>query len=1152
LSSDDTLAVLAEEVARALDPLGQALTSPEALRDFLRELGWNFSATPQPIRDIATTVQDISATVGAGITADNAPVLMAKLARLVRELDELATEPSGSFPVPDPAAFVAEFPEQLIKHLIAMYLLQQHPLLAGLLRVAGVVTDDEVAATGTRLRYRRRSFDWDRFARIVGDPFGGTRARYNWGGQDIELRLLLDDVQQIASGLGIPSRVRVLDDASFAYLTQGASTTDDRYRFVLRWHLFERIAPSKRAWLGVAVAGTPPPSPTGKAGIAVLPFVDVDFTRGIELPGDVDVVFEAEAALDSGVAVTLHPEQPVKVVSDIFTTDGGMTGLPPSTAAVSAGFEQRRETGEAVVLLGSRPGNRLEYTSLALMAGARLGAGGRPSASVELRLRGAAAVIEPGADADSFLARLLPSEGLRVGADVDVGVDSIAGLYLKGSAGLEIRYPVHISLGPIDLLGLRLALRAEPARAALPISVGADIKGRLGPVTAVVEDVGFTAVLDFEAGDKNIGIAALRLGFKPPNGVGLAIDAGVVKGGGYLFLDPERGEYAGALELTITGLLSLRAVGLITTRMPDGTPGFSLIVILTAEFVPGLQLGFGFTLVGIGGLLGLNRTIRLDALAQGVRTGSVNSILFPRDVVANAPRILSDLRAIFPPQEGRFLVGPMAKLGWGTPTIVSLSLGVIIEIPGNVAIVGVLRVSLPTEDAPILLLQVSFVGALEFDRKRVWFFATLFDSRVLWIPLGGEMGLLMAYGDDPNFVVSVGGFHPLFSPPPLPFPSPGRIVVPILSQPAARITAQGYFAVTSNTAQFGARAELFFGFDSFSVDGFIGFDALFRFSPFSFLIQVGASVSLRAFGVGMFSIHLDFTLEGPTPWHARGRGSISLFFFDISANFDFSWGESRDTTLPPIQVLPLVKAEYEKQESWRASLPPTSNLLVSIRSLDEAGDALVLHPLGTLRISQRAVPLQLMLDRVGAQRPADVNRLTVEPVSADLERRGDVGEQFALAQFKDLTDAEKLTQRAFEQQPAGIELAARGSQLVTPRAVKRVVRYEQILIDSFYKRFSRPLFLLFGGLFRHFLAANATTASALSQAHRSRVRPFADDGVAIVTERFVVANRRDNTPAVTAFASEALARDQLAREVERDPNAALALHVIPEYEAQAA
>src|SRR5205814_4644429 len=101
--------------------------------------------------------------------------------------------------------------------------------------------------------------------------------------------------------------------------------------------------------------------------------------------------------------------------------------------------------------------------------------------------------------------------------------------------------------------------------------------------------------------------ANLTFAFKPPNGVGLAIDAGVVKGGGYLYFDFDKEEYAGALELMISGWLRLTAVGLVTTRMPDGSKGFSLLIIITAEFGTGIQLGMGFVLVGVGGLLGVNR-----------------------------------------------------------------------------------------------------------------------------------------------------------------------------------------------------------------------------------------------------------------------------------------------------------------------------------------------------------------------------------------------------------------------------------------------------------------------------------------------------------------------------------------------------------------
>src|SRR4029453_18238689 len=129
--------------------------------------------------------------------------------------------------------------------------------------------------------------------------------------------------------------------------------------------------------------------------------------------------------------------------------------------------------------------------------------------------------------------------------------------------------------------------------------------------------------------------------------------------------------------------------------------------------------------------LGLNRVALIDPLLQGVRTGAVNSILFPTDVIANAPKILSDLRTIFPPQQGTFLIGPMAKVGWGTPTLISLAIGVIIEIPGNGAIGGVLKIALPTADEPLIVVQANFAGAIEFDRKRGFFFAALFESRIL-------------------------------------------------------------------------------------------------------------------------------------------------------------------------------------------------------------------------------------------------------------------------------------------------------------------------------------------------------------------------------------------------------------------------------------
>ena len=274
----------------------------------------------------------------------------------------------------------------------------------------------------------------------------------------------------------------------------------------------------------------------------------------------------------------------------------------------------------------------------------------------------------------------------------------------------------------------------------------------------------------------------------------------------------------------------------------------------------------------------------------------------------------------------------MAKLGWGSPPLVTVSLGLVIEIPGNIALLGVLTVAIPADDVAVIQLKVLFIGAIEFDKQRLYFFATLFDSRVVFLTIDGEMGLLVQWGDDANFVASVGGFHPRFSPPPLPFPSPKRIQLSLLSSSAARVNVDGYFAVTSNTVQFGAKLDLFFGLDELNVSGDLAFDALFQFSPFALIADLSGSLSVTVFGVGLFSVGVNGSLEGPTPWHFKGHGSISLLFWDLDVDVEKTWGDSRDTTLPPVAVLPLLQGELAKPQAWRAVLPDTSRLLVTVRS----------------------------------------------------------------------------------------------------------------------------------------------------------------------------------------------------------------------------
>ncbi|MGA5550465.1 DUF6603 domain-containing protein [Streptomyces pseudogriseolus] len=1171
-----TLELLAREVALALEPLEQRLREPG--RDaFFQELGLWLPGGLGPAAAAIDTAAVQIAGLGPAVVRLTDAIEDGQAQRIVTEGATLIGVLGQTFAAIDalgPAldstvtadthltdaqrarlrVDVRALPKRIVDHALIAHLEGRSRTVVEALSLLGVVENVPAVydlADPTRLPVPRRVLHFDRLLSLSTDPAELLAEVFGFGTPAFDGTKLF---RIVAEHL-------VKHEQDFFY--QGPPHQPEHPP---TFHL-------PGLSLGVDASAVPPALDIQVKGAAALEY------SAKARPSPLWTFFlEASAAFDSGLQGTVTP--PLTVT---------LRPAASLTLDVSLGAEARRENGDPILLIGRTGSSRLEFKRFAAALGLQAEAAAGGSATVEpsarLELEGGHLLIDL-AEGDGFLKTI--TGGGRIESDFALEAlwSPSTGLRLEGSGALDLAIPVHVDLGPVEIDTLYLSIGIGED-GSFPLEISGGFTTELGPIKAAVDRVGIIVTPSFPEGGGSLGPLDLDFRFKPPNGVGLSVDAGVITGGGYLFFDPARREYGGVLELEFAGLFDVKAIGLISTRMPDGSTGFSLLLIITAEFGTGIQLGFGFTLLAVGGIVGLNRRMNLQALGEGVRTGSIESVMFPRDVVANAPRILSDLRAFFPPEQGIFLVGPMAKIGWGTPTLVSASLAVIIEVPGNIAVLGVLRCVLPTTDLPLLVLQVQFVGAIEFDKQRLWFFAQLFESRVLFMTLDGGMGLLVGWGNDPDLVISVGGFHPSYKPPPLPFPVPPRIRVDLLNRPGARITVSGYFAITSNTVQFGARAEMVLGFDDFGISGHLSFDALFQFSPFRFAIAISAGVSLKVFGVGLYGIDLDFQLEGPAPFRAHGRGSISLLFFEISADFDITWGENRDTTLPPIDVLPLLAGEVAKAEGWQTRLPTgDGNPLVTLRTLPPTED-LVLHPLGSLFIRQRAIPLAVRLDRIGAQRPRDGKRFTVEPLSGSgLVRASITADKFAMAQFQDMDDATKLSRPAYEDQDAGLELVAAQGAIASARVVKRSARYEQIVIDSRLRRQpgtvrpatrtivqadglvrkvaptaapTKTLTSVSPAVFTRLLEGSSTSRSSLSQREADQRQPYApDETVQVTGQRLMVAYLRNNAQAfppaslgsaTASFRSQAAAEEALAEWVTADPALIGQLHVIPESEA---
>lgn len=1145
------LETLARVVGDALSPLADRLQGEQA-EQVLEQLGMRLpagalagAAIPQRLSESAHACAQLPPAVAALVEAvqngDEGGTVAAALQLALRigeagaAFTELGTAIDGAVQAaagltPDQRARLraaaAELPERLLHLTLIAWIEERQPTLKGGLELAGLfddvlVPDDPTDPTAPPFRLKRVRFD--RLQPLLSDPAGHLSGLYGFGTPGFDGIELFRRLKQLLDG---PDFEAILIEAP------GQPPVLEAFFF--------RLAVEPAAIPGLLLRVRIP--------------AEKDLEVTVPLGGPWSSTVSSSARFEGGIELRIHPRDGLRI-------------QPPTAAAsvdVAVGLRAENGDGSPMILIGQAGSSRFELQHFAGRLPLRLSAStGAPSPQVslgaELELKGGKIVIDA-SQADGFIGTILGGQKVEGTFELGAAYDTENGLRFTGSATIEIAIPCHLELGPLKIPALYLI--GGFREGTIPLEFSADLGFQLGPLSASVNRLGAQATISFPAAGGNAGIVQIDVAFKPPNGVGLAVDAGVVKGGGYLFLDPDRGEYAGALELVFSEWIALKAIGLINTKMPDGSKGFSLLIIITVEFGTGIQLGFGFTLIGVGGLLGLHRIAKVEPLTEGVRTGAINAVMFPENVIANAPRIISDLRRFFPPQQDVFLVGPMAKIGWGTPTLVSVTIGVILEFPSvNITILGVIRVVLPDENADVLRLQVNFIGRIEPSNKRLWFYAQLFDSRVLFITIEGGFGLLVAWGDKPNFVISAGGFHPRYDPPALPFPEPPRIAVSLLSESYARVRIEGYFAVTSNSVQFGARAELFFGVSEFNIEGHLAFDALFQFDPFFFSFSLSVSLSVTVFGVGLFSVGFSGLLEGPTPWFIQGKGRIRLLFFKISVPFEHSWGRSQDTTLDSIAVRPLLEKELHALTNWQAEVPSNNRLLVSLRKLGEDDpDGLVLHPVGRLLVSQRKVPVNFKLDKVGNQKVADYEKLVVGavlPGGAALAVTR-LEEPFAIGQFRDLDASSKLSSPGFEPLESGVAIGMPGEQVRTSRAVRRVIRYETIIVDSAFRRHVRSFFDFFGAgfaianelLFGHFLAGASVSQSVLSKRHRDRMQPF-EEVITVRPQGFTVVFTEDNRP-VDGFGatptSHAAATRYMEERVAADGGLARRVHVVPNTE----
>ncbi len=997
----DTFEVIIIEFSRLIKPLADASDQGiDGIINLCYEAGLNLKSILRDINDLGVIANNISNSYRVLRTiAESRRVEVSQipdLLNLVRNLACIFDDISNLEVFNNLGDEFKDIGKIIFDFLFLHYIQRYHPAIYDFLIFFGIISE------GRKIDQLFAKLDFNYLFEILDNPIIIARDIYKWGTDDFDFNLFLSRLQRILWHFGID-----FQNTEDIDIDLNGGLMDKKLKFPI-------ISLERGGEVGITII---PLQSTGTeaAGLAVVPLLFNIISETIQITDQWKLNIQLSSDYTTHYGIIIRPSG--------ITPHVESTSTSPSMH-VEGTIKRETPKDEKILLFGNPRSTKFEIGTISLKFGFKIDT--EASFTISLPIEGH--LVIDSSEGDGFIQKVLPKDPLYINFFLTPGYSTEKGFFVEGSAGFEYTFQINKSLGPIFINTLDLELGINSNEIVLITSVTGGVS--IGPVTAVVQKIGLKTII--ELGKPGLlGKADLSLGFKPPSMIGFGIDTESVKCWGMLEIDPPN--YAGGFGLTLVDKIAVAAYVLISTELPDGKPGFSILMSLMAEFTPGIQLGYGFVLNGIGGLFGFNRRFCEEALREGLQTGETTRIM-KTDLSEDSANILTALRAMYPPCEGYYVFGPMVSLFWGgAKKIIEFRGGVFIEIggPGRVVILGSVHSVLPNKDSPVIELNVDTLGFIDFGKKTLAIDGVIYNSKILnKYSLSGEMVLRVSWGNNPVFVVSLGGFHPRARHIPPDIRKTKRIMVSF-GKKNPRISLSSYLAITSNTFQTGSDLDLYYKKKGFTVTSNLGFDALIIFSPFSFEVDIYARAKVKKGGSTLLSIDLKLDLTGPNPYRVKGYGKFEICKVDVKVKFDKTFGDKISESLPTVSPAAMLREELLQSHPLLEIPPWASKGVVLTKDAEK-----YLDPLGTVIWTQTRVPINIRLDRCGKGKPPPREKklnLEVHWVKStgevDLVEVLDnpPKEFFPPGQWKDMgSDSAKLAAIPFEKWPSGVSYAGPG------------------------------------------------------------------------------------------------------------------------------